>query len=198
MLILPAGYPEARPRPPVKPGDWAVVNTGTRATPLIRLGEFLCTVTDLHPECSEWDHAAICSRVDPDGTIWIVEADPGGAVETRWHYEGRPYQWSSGIIDMPEAAGAAALRYVGTGYSALDYFAIAAHSLHIWAPGLREYIDSTGSMICSQLVARAALDAGRPLVNGEWPGYVKPSDLGFLLTEPGLLPGGGLMPRAWR
>ena len=52
---------------------------------------------------------------------------------------------------------------------------------HIPAPGLSEFIGSSHHMICSQLVARAALDAGRNLFPGEWVGYVKPSDLGFLL-----------------
>jgi hypothetical protein len=170
------------------PGDFAVVNTGTRATPLIRVGEFLCTLLDDEPKISEWDHAVICSRV-VDGTVMIVEAQPGGAVEVPWHYETRPHQWSTGILAMPAAAGGAALVYAqpgpwgphGVPYSALDYFAMVTHELHIPAPGLREYIGSENHMICSQLVDRAALDAGRDLFPGDWPGYVKPSDLGFLL-----------------
>lgn len=166
----------------VRPGDWAVVNTGTRATPLIRAGEFLCTLLDDCPQVSNWDHAVICSRVQ-DGTVWIVEAQPGGAVEVPWHYEDRPHQWSAGIISMPAAAGAAARNYVGVGYSWFDYGAIALHELHVPAPGLRAFIGSTRHLICSQLVDRAALDAGRHLFTGRrWPGYVKPSDLGFLLA----------------
>jgi hypothetical protein len=124
----------------------------------------------------------ICSRVE-NGTVYIVEAESHGAVETAWHYETRPHQWSSGIIDMPVTAGAAALRYVGVGYGWLDYAAMTAHELHIPAPGLKSYIDSTHTLICSQLVDRATLDAGKHLfTDGRWPGYCKPSDLGFLLV----------------
>lgn len=168
----------------VQPGAWAVVDTGTpHVTRLIQAGEFLCTLFDRHPQVSKWDHAVICSRIGADGTIYIVEAQPGGAVEVPWHYEERPHQWSTGIVDMPVEAGAAALKYVGVGYSWLDYAAITVHELHLPAPGLRAYIGSTHHLICSQLVDRAALDAGKQLFAGNrWPGYVKPSDLGFLLA----------------
>lgn len=177
----------------VTPGDWAVINTGTKATPFIRLGEALCNVLDGRPGLSEWDHAVICSRVETGSAValnppvlYIVEAQPGGAVEVPWHYEGRPHMWSSGIISMPEAAGQAAVEYAGVGYSFLDYFAIAAHELHIPVPGLRAFIASTRHMVCSQLVDRAAADAGKQLfADGRWAGYVKPSDLGGLLAAAG-------------
>ena len=141
----------------VKPGDWAVVNTGTKATPLIEDGEFLCTLFDDRPQFSGWDHAVICSRVEA-GIVYIVEAEPGGAVERAWHYDDRPHKWSTGIIDMPAAAGAAALKYTqpgpwgdsGVPYGWLDYGAIALHELHLYMPRLKGYIESGHSMICSQ------------------------------------------------
>ena len=167
----------------VQPGAFAVINTGTRATPFIQFGEFLCTLFDARPQIPEWDHAVICSRIGDDGTMYIVEAQPGGAVEVPWHYNQRPHQWSTGLVEMPGDAGVAARRYIGVGYSFLDYAAMTTHELHVPAPGLRAYIASTHHMICSQLVDRAALDAGKHLfTDNRWEGYVKPSDLGFLLA----------------
>src|SRR5256885_6009095 len=52
-----------------RPGDFAVVNTGTpRITSLIRLGERLAG-----GHSTPWDHAAICSDVRTHGTAMIVE-----------------------------------------------------------------------------------------------------------------------------
>jgi hypothetical protein len=91
---------------------------------------------------------------------------------------------------MPATAGAAALKYVGVGYGWLDYGAITLHELHIDVPGLRSFIESMHTMICSQLVDRAALDAGKHLFDdGGWPGYIKPSDLGQLLSSNSELQG---------
>ena len=160
-----------------RPGDFAVVRVGTSTTDAITVAE---TIADMRP--TNWDHAVICSRVDADGTVWIVEAEPKGAVETRWHYDGQPHKWSTGIVVTSPAAGAAAVKYVGTPYSFLDYVALTFHTLHIPIPGLSGYIASTGHMICSQLVDQAEKDAGVHLFpDGQWAGYVKPSDLGHLL-----------------
>ena|ERR1700761_1079780 len=79
----------------VQPGAFAVVNAGTRATPLIQFGELLCTIFDPNPQEIEWDHVVICSRICDDGTIYIIEAQPGGEVEVPWHYEQHPHQWST-------------------------------------------------------------------------------------------------------
>lgn len=179
----------------IRPGDFAVVNTGTRyVTAGIRLAEYAADLADFHPDkrVSDWDHAVMCTRIGVEGTVYIAEAQPGGAVEVPWHYDARPHIWSSGIIDMPEAAGSWAIRYTKAGpwgpsgvpYSWADYGALAAHSLHLPAPGLREFIERQGSMICSQLVDRAAMNAGEHLFNDDrWCGFVKPSDLGLLLVS---------------
>jgi len=126
----------------------------------------------------QWDHAIV--GLEPP---WIVEAEPGGAVRTEMHYDPADVAWSTGRIrvDGPrrEAICAAAVGYVGTPYSWLDYAAIAAHRFRLWAPGLRAYIASTGHMICSQLADRCCADAGLRLFrDGRWPGYVTPDDLG--------------------
>lgn len=203
-------------RPP-EPGDLAVVDTGTRWSPMIRAMQRLAD----HGRRTRWDHVVIASRYR-DGELMIVEAQPGGAVERPWHYQHRPYQWSTGILPPCHEAGEAARGYVGVGYSYLDYQAIAMHAWHmpdlpVWPEHtmagyqdfsdaasvgdlshrlihgpqpqretrlvtLREFIESTGHMICSELGDRARLDAGSHLfTDGRWPGYVKPSDTGRLM-----------------
>lgn len=180
----------------VKPGDWFVVNTGGDVSSLIQFAEWMSDKASgvKDPAISMWDHAGMCTEVKPDGTVMIAEAEPGGAREVPWHYQGKPFLWSTGIIDMPAAAGAAARKYTrpgpwgktGVPYSALDYLALTTHSLHIPVPGLAGFIANSNRMICSQLVDKAALDAGKHLFSdGRYPGYVKPSDLGWLLvTRP--------------
>jgi hypothetical protein len=163
--------------PQPQPGDFAVVDTGSKLAGAIVSAE---TVADLHS--TKWDHAVICSRVDADGTAWIVEGEGSGAVEKKWHYGERPHKWSTGIVTTSPAAGSAAQKYVGVPYSYLDYVALTLHSLHTPVPGLKNYIASTRHMICSQLVDQAEKDAGVHLFkDNRWPGYVKPSDLGRLL-----------------
>lgn len=162
----------------VQPGDFCVVSTGSRMTKWIKLGERLYT-----GGFAAYDHAFICSQRRPDGTLMIVEAQPGGAVETAFHYAGRPHLWSTGRILSSPAAGSAAIGYVGTPYSFLDYEALAAHHWHLPLPGLLSYIKSTRHMICSQLVDQCEMDAGVHLFeDGRWPGYVTPQDLANLIA----------------
>lgn len=164
------------------PGDFAVINTGSNVTAPIVDAEELADAVDGVDLKTQWDHAVICSRVDPDGTVWIVEAEPGGAREVKWHYADRPHKWSTGIIATNAYAAVAARRYVGVPYSYLDYVALTIHTLHIPFPWLKTYVANSKHMICSQLVDQAELDAGVHLFSdGRWAGFVKPSDLGHLL-----------------
>ena len=174
------------------PGAFAVINTGNDdRSRMIKFGEYLISLARRDPRHEQWDHAVICSRVDDaTGEVWIVEAQPGGAVEVPWHYDNCVYKWSMGHVDTPPAAGTAARKYAQAGpwgprgvpYSFLDYGAIAMHALHLPAPGLKGYIASSSHQICSQLVDQSQLDSGKHLFSdGRWPGYVTPFDLGSLL-----------------
>jgi len=107
----------------------------------------------------------------------IVEAEPGGA--RLWElseYDGRPIVWVRCPPEHGQAVADAARSLVGTPYSAADYFALAAHRLHLPVPGLREYIADTGHMICSQLAAHAAHLGGWDLFPDRWDGYDVPAD----------------------
>lgn len=58
------------------------------------------------------------------------------------------------------AVARAALRYVGTPYSFLDYAAIAGLHLGIKNGPIRRYVRTSQHMICSQLADQALADAG--------------------------------------
>lgn len=106
----------------------------------------------------------------------IIEAEPGGArIASLSEYDGRQVLW----LRCPPGLGlrvATAARFLeGTPYSAADYAALAAHRLHVPVPGLRDYIESSGHLICSQLADRAAKLGGWQLyADGRWDGYVTP------------------------
>src|SRR5262249_2112897 len=137
---------------------------------LVGLGERLCG-----DAFSEYQHAFVYT-----GGGRIVQAEPGGAAESALGGYGRVL-WSTGRIDLTglqrQYIVKAALSFVGTPYSWLDYAAIAAHRLRLPVAGLRDFIASTKHVICSQLVDQCYLDAGTHLFSdGRWPGDVTPAD----------------------
>ena len=125
----------------------------------------------------------------PPGHVAAIAAFPGGAARALYPLDGPLY--SSGHLAFTDEQRAASVQaaehYLGTPYSAADYFAIAAHHLHL--PGsflLKDYVASTRHMICSQLVDQCCLDAGAHLFSdGRWPGYVVPADLANLILTGG-------------
>ena len=105
--------------------------------------------------------------------------------------------WSSGIITLTPAQRAGILGWCEAHprvpYSWADYGALALHALHIPAPGLKAYIASTASMICSQYTDAAYAANGVHLFSDQrWSGYVTPGDLADLLQAKARLavPGG--------
>jgi hypothetical protein len=120
--------------------------------------------------------------------VWLI---PGLArIAPLSEYPPDSLYWSSGIINPSDAQriaiGQSAHAYAGkhAGYSALDYFALAAHRLHIPAPHLRSYIASSGHMICSQFVDQCYSDAGIQLFSDRrWQGDVTPGALYQLLKN---------------
>lgn len=169
------------------PGDFCVRSMGGDAGKLISLGEFLNG-----NGFSEYDHAEIFVGL-PDSHApygYTMGAYPGGAHLVPLAYDqlndGNGFLWSTGKIPLTDIQRAAivknALACQGIGYGWLDYFALAAHRLHIPVPGLREFIASSKTLICSQLVDHVDMLSGVHLFSdGRWPGYVTPASLaGFL------------------
>jgi len=189
----------------VVPGNWFVVSPDEQLFRWIELGQ-----TMIDRRRTIWGHAGVATRWK-GSTLMIAEAEPGGAVERPWHWEGNPHLWSTAApqLSVPGMADSA-LRSAGLtpgpqygqwtktgpgiGYSFLDYGAIEAHAMHLDVPGLREYIADTGHAICSQLVDLDAQDNDVHLFGTQavppnpdrWNGYVKPSDLGWLLAQHGI------------
>ena len=157
-------------------GDIGLTSVRGPVGRLIQLGEALCG-----DGFSPYEHAFVVINAGE-----LVEAQPGGAaVRPLAEYDDRRVEFvaPAGLTDQQrEAVCAAALRYVGVGYSFLDYAAIAAHRLHLPFPGLKRRVASSRHMICSQLVDQCYQDAGVQLFDdGRWPGYVVPADLARLL-----------------
>jgi hypothetical protein len=165
--------------PDPQPGDFAVVSMGGQGGALISAME-----TIAYDHSTHWDHAFVYV-----GGGMIVQAEPGGAqVAGLGTYD---YAiWSTGILGPTDAqrtkicASACWYALRRTGYSYLDYGAIAAHRFHVPAPGLKSFIASTHRMICSQLTDQCWKEAGYQLFDdGRWPGYVSPYSLGTLLQR---------------
>lgn len=133
---------------------------------------------------AKYTHAYVVSEISADGVVWIVEAMPRGAHKVpNWHPDSVflrcPDEYREHVAD-------AAIQFAidKTPYSELDYVAQAAHRLHIPAPHLKNYIESSGHLICSQLADKAAERGGWHLFkDGRWPGYVPPCDLYGLYLE---------------
>ncbi len=116
----------------------------------------------------------VASESGGDPLIMVIEAEPGGAVEVPFHYDLATTVWVETPDEFCEGVVTAARSYLHVGYSFLDYFACFLRRMHIWVPGLREYIRSTKHMICSQLADRACADAGWHIFDRVWEGYVTP------------------------
>lgn len=166
-----------------QPGDFEVVPTGGEGGILIQVAQILS-----NSGRGNYEHVRLYLG---DGKI--VEAEPGGAVI-------RPYDvhqndgglWSTGLIKLTftqrqlivSAGVEYGMRHVG--YSAADYFAIAAYKFKIGllVPGLKAYVQSSKRMICSQLVDQCYQDAGVQLFDDKrWSGDVTPGDLADLLQS---------------
>ena len=153
-----------------QPGDFQLVPTAGTGGKLIQLGQWLNGEGDC-----PYQHVRVYV-----GDGQFVEAEPGGARLASYPLD--IGMWSTGKVPLAPGQGeqiaAAAIGYMGTPYSSLDYVALAAHRLHIPVPGLQGWIASSGHMICSQLVDQCYLDAGVHLFSdGRWPGYVTPASL---------------------
>lgn len=147
---------------------------GGDAGRLIRVGQWLN-----HDGYENFEHAFVYL-----GGNMIIEAEPGGARLTGNHYKQGSVYWCTGIAKLWSTANRSKVLSVARGYkdvpySAADYFAMAAHTLHLPSNSLlKDYVGDTGHMICSQLADQIASDCGTHIfTDGRWPGYVSPGGL---------------------
>lgn len=163
-----------------RPGTIGLTQIGGKTGKLIRFGQWL----DSEPlnrwaderAAPDYEHAFVLGG-SPAGSI--IEAEPGGARFGNVS-EYKDIYWCENIADKfgvkLNDVVAAGPKYIGTPYSFLDYEALFLRRLHIPSSLLKDYVASTGHMICSQLAARMYLDAGCPLYPA-WTGWVTPLDL---------------------
>ncbi len=167
--------------PNPQPGDFGVVSYESTGGHLISLGERAMNALGDKGK-PQYDHAfVVMAPVGLHDLVTVIEAQPHGAQYGTYRVDDPRISWSRRDLtpEQREHITSAARGYLGTPYSWLDYWAIAAHSLHIPIPGLKRYIESTKSMICSQLVDQCYRNAGVQLFyDGRWSGYVTPSELG--------------------
>jgi len=170
-------------------GDFACVHTRGNTGTLITVAEYM------NGSASSWyDHACVyVGQPDKNAPYgYVMGAQPRGARLSPLRHaqvtgEDRNWIWSTGrIAAMTDAQYQLIIRNAlackGIGYSAADYFALAARRFHVPVPGLKDYIASSGRLICSQLVDWCYAQAGvRLFTDGRWPGYVTPADLAGLI-----------------
>ncbi len=166
-------------------GDFAVIPIDGPVGFMIRVGEWANG-----SGFRNYEHAEVYVGMADKHAPWgfTMGAYPGGARlkmvpdPARWQ---TGWLWSTGHISLTAAQRGAivdtALSLKGTPYSWLDYGALAAHRLHLPVPGLKLYIGSSHSMICSQLVDYCYRVNGVQLFHNRWPGYVTPADLANLI-----------------
>lgn len=156
-----------------KPGDIGITRISGAGGLAIRFGQWLNG-----DGFKDREHAFVVSEIRDDGSIWIVEAMPGGAQHIHnWHADDE-----TDYLRCPDqfrnAVATAARGYVKVPYSFADYGALALHRFHIPAPHLETFIKDSHHMICSQLADQAADDGGWHLFSdGRWAGDVTPGDL---------------------
>jgi hypothetical protein len=127
------------------------------------------------------------------GGGYVVQAMPGGAEMIPLADANEPVIWSTDVIPLTAARrikiAAIARAMVGTPYSYTDYLSIGLAAAHIRPRFVRDYVATSGHMICSQLVDYAHDIAGSHLfTDGRMVGDVTPGDLWKLLRSKGALP----------
>lgn len=171
-----------------QPGDFICVPIAGQVGKLIEVGQFLAG-----QKFQPYEHAEVyIGQADANGPYgYTVSAYPDRQGKQALPCAPQDYAgslWSSGLISLSAAQRASIVNYAVAhehiGYSALDYFALAAHRLHIPSPGLKAFIGDTGHMICSQFTDYSYEQAGVHLfTDNRWPGYVMPMDLASLLES---------------
>lgn len=115
----------------------------------------------------------------------VIQAQPGGAkrVLLAEALDGRKrVAFSDFPLNGSQRSNIlrAAVSFLGTPYSFLDYLAIAEARM-LRSDRLERYVGDTGHMICSQLVDECYRRAGIELFPGRIPGDVAPGDLAKLI-----------------
>lgn len=133
----------------------------------------------LSGDASGWSHAFLVV----DG-LKVIQAMPGGAewASLDWYMQPGHAVFLPGWPDLSDTQRAfipeVAAKLIGTPYSFLDYASLAALALQIPVPFTRRRVESSGHMICSQLVDEVFRRVGVQLFDdGRLPQDVTPGDI---------------------
>lgn len=126
----------------------------------------------------EWEHAFVLLPGNK-----ILEAEPGGAkIQDGVNYA--PIYWCNNIYKLLKTPPTdlilnnTADDLKGIPYSFADYAALSMHRLHLPAPGLKKFIQTSKHEICSQLADDFYWRLGVQIFDDKrWPGYVTPASL---------------------
>jgi hypothetical protein len=160
-------------------GDFGVVAIPGRMGKLIRIGQWLNG-----DGYNDYEHAFVVTDKWIGGGQ-VIEGRPSGAGDTALAAYPNAAFYSC-PEESREAVADAAVSLIGRRYSWADYLALAAVRFHLdtIAHPLRQYVESSGRLICSQLVDYAYQLAGVQLFDdGRIPGDVTPGDLYGLILE---------------
>lgn len=154
----------------MKPGDFGLTSLPGIVGQGIRAGQALIG------DWSVYTHAFIFL-----GDDYILEAMPGGArIATIDEYKDSKYLTFS-RFDLTgrqrEEIVYQALRLEGTPYSFADYLSLAATHYKIRPKSIRDFVQDSGHMICSQLVTEVYLRSGLQIFPGTDSLDVTPGDL---------------------
>lgn len=160
-----------------RPGDFGLTKINGLAGAFVSAGQWF--VGDFAPV----QHALMYV-----GDGLAVQAMPSGAELIRLEDASPVVKWSTGLIELTdqqrEDIADEAYGLVGTPYSFLDYLSIALERLGVHSKLIRDRVQSSGHLICSQLVVEAYARAGVDLFGpGKFPGDYTPGDLWNLLKN---------------
>jgi hypothetical protein len=107
-----------------------------------------------------WSHAALVTRVDPDGKVWLTEAIKPGVEERPFSYHDHDYVvLDPGLDEMSQARVlefAADRRAAGETYGFIQFFGLFLYCV----TGTRLCIQAAGTSVCSGFVCDAIAGAG--------------------------------------
>ncbi|MEU0159013.1 hypothetical protein ABZ154_09275 [Streptomyces sp. NPDC006261] len=159
-----------------QPGDFGLTKIGGLAGAFVNFGQWF--VGDFAPV----QHALVYI-----GNGMVVQAMPSGAEVIRLEDASPVVEWSTGLIPLTEQERfdicVEALLLEHTPYSFLDYLSIALERLGMRSRLIRDYVESSNHLICSQLVVLAYERAGIHLFPGTFHGDHTPGDLYHLLKD---------------
>lgn len=162
-----------------EPGQFGLSIIGGHVGRMVWLGQVIIG------DRSRWTHAFLVVNENE-----IVEAMPDGAQLSSLAMKMSQAERGRAVFsdltlteEQRRVVVESAMEFVGTPYSFLDYLSISLEHLRIRPAWVQRRVESSGHLICSQLVDRCYDIAGVHLfADGRRPGDVTPGDLTMCLS----------------